>query len=133
VFDRAHVDASVRVLSLLGWAFPLLLSGIEIDFDRLRSTSPTSALCAARECGLRVTLLWFVKRWLMFHEPVEVAGEVALDAAADLAGGLAFGGAAGGVGDGRLVVAEPADRDGVQGPVGVAVAVGVDAVAGGAA
>ena len=88
---------------------------------------------AARECGLRVTLLWFVKRWLMFHEPVEVAGEVALDAAADLAGGLAFGGAAGGVGDGRLVVAEPADRDGVQGPVGVTVAVGVDAVAGGAA
>jgi len=37
---------------------------------------------------LTLTLLWFVKRWLMFHEPVEVAGEVALDAAADLAGGF---------------------------------------------
>ena len=33
MLDWAHVDASVRVLSLLGWAFPLLLSGIEIDFD----------------------------------------------------------------------------------------------------
>jgi hypothetical protein len=70
---------------------------------------------------------------VVLHQPVEVAGEVALDAAADLAGGFAFGGAAGGVGDGGLVVAEPADRDGVQGPVGVAVAIGVDAVAVGAA
>jgi hypothetical protein len=45
VLDRADVDASVRVLSLLGWAFQLLLSGIEIDFDRLRGTSPTGAPC----------------------------------------------------------------------------------------
>jgi Kef-type K+ transport system membrane component KefB len=45
VLDWADVDASVRVPSLLGWAFPLLLSGIEIDFDRLRSTSPTGTPC----------------------------------------------------------------------------------------
>lgn len=45
VLDWAHVDASVRVLSLLGMAFQLLLSGIEIDFDRLHSTSPTGAPC----------------------------------------------------------------------------------------
>ena len=45
VLDSAHVDASVRVLSLLGLAFLLLLSGIAIDFDRLRGTSPTGAPC----------------------------------------------------------------------------------------
>lgn len=66
----------------------------------------------------------------MFDERVEDAGEVALDATADFPGGLALGGAAGGGGDGGRVVAEPAECDGVQCAVGVAVAVGVEAVAG---
>jgi Kef-type K+ transport system membrane component KefB len=36
VLDWAHVDRPVRVLSLLGLAFLLLLAGLEVEFDRLR-------------------------------------------------------------------------------------------------
>jgi hypothetical protein len=52
VLDWAHVDASVRVLSLLGWAFPLLLSGIEIDFDRLRGTRQQLGGADGADAGL---------------------------------------------------------------------------------
>src|SRR5919205_292360 len=36
VLDWAHRDAPVRVMSLVGLAFLLLLAGLEVDFERLR-------------------------------------------------------------------------------------------------
>jgi Kef-type K+ transport system membrane component KefB len=36
VLGWVHVDAPVRVMSLLGLAFLLLLAGLEVEFDRLR-------------------------------------------------------------------------------------------------
>ena len=64
---------------------------------------------------------------------VGLARDVALEAAHDFALGLAFGGAAFRVGAGALAVAQPADGDQVQRPVGLAVAAVVEAVAGGLA
>src|SRR5665213_3354007 len=64
---------------------------------------------------------------------VDLAGDVALEAAHDLPLGFAFADAALGVGAGALAVAQPADGDEVQGSVGLAVAAGVEAVAGGLA
>src|SRR6266540_2879840 len=64
---------------------------------------------------------------------VGLAGDVALEAAEDLASVEAVGGASGNVGARLVTVSEPADGDHVQGPVGLAVAAVVEAVAGGAA
>src|SRR5690242_3707474 len=61
---------------------------------------------------------------------VELAGDVALEASFDLAVGLALGSAAFGVGAGVGIVAQPGQRDGVQGAVELAVAGPVEAVAG---
>ena len=59
---------------------------------------------------------------------VDLAGDVALQAAEDLAFGLALGGASLRVGACALAVAQPADGDEVQCPVGLAVAALVEAV-----
>src|SRR6266540_899902 len=64
---------------------------------------------------------------------VGLAGDVAFEAAEDFASVESFGGAFRGVGAGALAVAEPADGDHVQRPVGLSVAAVVEAVAGGAA
>src|ERR1019366_9731490 len=61
---------------------------------------------------------------------VDLAGDVALEAAEDLALGLAFGGPSLRVGAGALAVAQSADGDQVQCPVGLAVAAVVEAVSG---
>ena len=79
------------------------------------------------------------RRWLVevgevgLEGGVDLAGDVALEAAEDLALGLAFGRAALRVGACALAVAQTADSDQVQGPVGLAVAAVVEAVAGGLA
>jgi len=59
---------------------------------------------------------------------VDLAGDVALEAADDLGLGPAFGGTACGIVAGALAVAQPADSDEMQCPVGLAVATRVEAV-----
>src|SRR3954471_18789834 len=61
---------------------------------------------------------------------VDLAGDVALEAADDFGLGLALAAAALGVGAGAGAVAQAADRDHVEGAVGVAVAAVVEPVAG---
>src|SRR5580693_10485147 len=61
---------------------------------------------------------------------VDLAGDVTLEAADDLFLGQAFFGAAFDVGAGGGMGAHPGDRDPPQGVVGLAVAAGVEAVAG---
>src|SRR5438552_10921770 len=63
---------------------------------------------------------------------VSLAGDVALEAAEDLASAESLGGAFGGVGAGAVAVAEAADGDHVQRPVGLSVAAEVEPVAVGA-
>ena len=60
---------------------------------------------------------------------MDLAGDVALEAADDLLLGLALAGAALDVGAGLRAVAQTADRDHVQGSVGLAIAPVVEAVA----
>jgi len=62
---------------------------------------------------------------------VDLAGDVALEAAHDFTLGFAFAGSAFGVGAGALAVAQATDGDQVQRTVGLAVAAGVEAMAGG--
>jgi hypothetical protein len=64
---------------------------------------------------------------------VGLAGDVALEAAEDLASVEAVGGPFCRVGAGALAVAESADRDHVEGAIGLSIAAVVEAVAGGAA
>src|SRR5947209_8761494 len=64
---------------------------------------------------------------------VRLAGDVALEAAEDLASVEPVSGPFAGVGAGAVAVAEPADGDHVQGPVRLAIATVVEAVAGRAA
>src|SRR5215470_13075344 len=61
---------------------------------------------------------------------VDLAGDVTLETADDFLLRQAFFGAPDGVGAGRWVGAEPGDHDPVEGMVGLAVAAGVEAVAG---
>ena len=61
---------------------------------------------------------------------IDLAGDVTLETADDLCLRLALGGAALDVGAGRGMGAHPGDHDPPQGMVGLAVAAGVEAVAG---
>ena len=63
------------------------------------------------------------------HEAEDLPGDGSLEAAFDLAGGFALGLPSGCVGLGGLVDAEPAQGNGVQGPVELAVAGAVEPVA----
>jgi hypothetical protein len=60
----------------------------------------------------------------------QLAGDAPLEAPLDVAVGLALGGAAGGVGAGLGIVAEPGERDGVEGGVELVVPGSVQPVAG---
>src|SRR5260221_10663267 len=64
---------------------------------------------------------------------IDLAGDVALEAADDLGLGQALGGAPLDVGAGRGVGAHPGDDDPPQGVIGLAIAAGVEAGAGGPA
>ena len=64
------------------------------------------------------------------EELEQLAGDAPLEAPLDVAAGRGLGGAAGGVGAGLGIVAEPGERDGVQGGVGLAVPGLVQPVAG---
>src|SRR4029453_14419690 len=108
--------------------------GARLGFDDGRS-SASSSTGRRRSCHQRLqegwavkhrTLLCWVKAWVGFQEPVELAGDIADQAASDLAVGLALGAASLGVGAGRWVITQPGQDDQMQGLVELAVARAVE-------
>jgi hypothetical protein len=73
------------------------------------------------------------RRWRVFEESVEVAGEVALEAAGGFAAALSFADSPLDVVDGRLVDSASGEDDMVEGPVELSVAAAVESVADGLA
>jgi hypothetical protein len=69
------------------------------------------------------------RRWRVFEESVEVAGEVALEAAGGLAAALSFSDSTLDVVDRRLVGSASGEDDLVEGPVELSVAAAVEPVA----
>ena len=106
---------------------PYLFEPPQITQSGAITHTPPSAL----DRSLFVTLLCLSSGVFELFE--ELAGDVALEAAPDLAVGSSFASPPVGVGAGCGVGAEPGERDGVEGPVELAVAGSVEAVFGGQA
>ena len=55
-FGWVEIDAPIEVLSLIGLAFLLFLSGLEIDFERLRGRSASVTFDGAASSSVAVQL-----------------------------------------------------------------------------
>jgi Kef-type K+ transport system membrane component KefB len=74
VLGWAHVDEPVRVMSLVGLAFLLLLAGIEVDFDRLRgSVLKLTAAGFALSFGIALAAGYALDAGGIVHSPLLVA------------------------------------------------------------
>ncbi len=74
VLAWARVDEPVRVLSLIGLAFLLLLSGLEIDFDRLRGRVLRLTVAAfALSFAIAIGAGWLLGATGVVHSPLLIA------------------------------------------------------------